>query len=113
MQAAVYVSSALDLNNLNNSSAKINKEDARRTKYTICSDSESLSITTIRKRVKTHIVCPWIPVVVGREDLRLAAARQKFPKATPKLHAILAAVISDNHHIFIVKTKVFSASQTN
>jgi hypothetical protein len=102
MQAAVYVSSALDLNNLNNSSAKINKEDARRTKYTICSDSESLSITTIRKRVKTHIVCPWIPVVVGREDLRLAATRQKFPKATCYTSS------SDNHHIFIVKTMVLS-----
>ena len=49
-QAAVYVSSALDLNNLNNGSTKIKKEDARRTKYTICSDSESWSIKIIRNR---------------------------------------------------------------
>ena len=38
------------LNNLNNGSTKIKKEDARRTKYTFCSDTESWSIKIIRNR---------------------------------------------------------------
>ena len=97
-QAAVYVSSALDLNNLNNSSAKIKKEDARRTKYTICSDSESWSIITIGKRESRRIQIArgfWSSWASERTSGRLAAARQKLPKVTPpKLLAILAAVIT-------------------
>jgi hypothetical protein len=53
--------------------------------------------------------CPWIPGVVGREDLRLAAARQRFPKVTPSY----SIYTSSSKHYILSWRRGFLASKTN
>jgi len=72
----------LDLNSINNRRASKDKKKMHG-QFVSSPFVQTSNLGCLERESQEASVCPWIPGVVGREDLRLAAARQRFPKVTP------------------------------